>query len=575
MNVSFEFLTDEQRAALSLEDFGDPKRRLFPILTQEDVDKAPRRITILTNANEVKERIMAIALKKGFNVPADWMDEKADAVTASIGFSGSESSNDEEASTSEFALDPEAQVPTSDGEYVLRTGKIFEAGQYKDKNFEISSEELCEAIVNFQPVELDVEHMPSIFDGKLGTLQAVALAEDGKSLIGTVKFPKWLDSVLSTVEKKVSATWDRTTKMLTKLALVRNPRVKDAAIYAAFMANEFADELEGTTQTEFAEVMSELIEEHFGKKTWDGLAMMQGIHDMAARCGAICKESNDGSFTEVGFLAESEAKVMQQIHDASARGGAKCEFIKDRSGTKTSSNYSDKGENEMTLQDVKKFFSNLPDEGEEVKTEKTELSAEEVTAKIQEAAILAAKEAVSAARIEWNKEAALKAEEEAKVQAEAEATVEEETEEVEHSEEVKPSERELQLEAQLQELRSKEVERDAEKFADEEIRAERAYPAEREGIIALFKQAVIDDGNSEAKVSFKSGDTQVEGSRVEAFKGLYSLRKPHFMTYEEVEDFSANVLTTNFDNGEDYLGEAEKQAKEYAAKRRATGKASY
>jgi hypothetical protein len=43
------------------------------------------------------------------------------------------------------------------------------------------------------------------------------------------------------------------------------------------------------------------------------------------------------------------------------------------------------------------------------------------------------------------------------------------------------------------------------------------------------------------------------------------------MTYEEVEDFSANVLTTNFDNGEDYLGEAERQAKEYAAKKRRTG----
>jgi hypothetical protein len=508
MYVSFDYLTDEQRAALSPEEFGDPSRRLFPILTQEDVDKAPRRVLALSNADEVKARIIAIAQKKGFSIPEDWKTENTQVATASAGFSDENLVG--ENSIAEFALDPNAEFQTSDGEYVLRTGKIFEAGQYKDKNFEISSEELCEAIADFSPVELDVEHMPSIFDGKLGTLQAVALAEDGKSLIGTVKFPKWLDQVLSTVEKKVSATWDRTTKKLTKLALVRNPRVKDAAIYAAFMANEFSEELEGTTtKTEFAETMEKLIEEHFGKH-----------------------------------------------------------INKEGSGDTASSN---KGENTMTLEDVKKFFKNLPDEGEEAKTETTQLSAEEITAQVQEAAKLAAETAVSAARAEWEKEAALKAEEEAKAKVEAEPVVEE-VEEVEHSEEEnKPSERELQLEAELAELRSKEVDRDAEKFADEEIRAERAYPAERNAMIALFGQLSKDDSKSEAKVSFNNGDTDVEGSRVEALKALYSLRKPHFMTYEEVEDFSANVLTTNFDNGEDYLGEAERQAKEYAAKKRRTG----
>ncbi len=41
---TFSFLTVEERAALSPEDFGDPERRLFPVLTQEDVNFAPRRI---------------------------------------------------------------------------------------------------------------------------------------------------------------------------------------------------------------------------------------------------------------------------------------------------------------------------------------------------------------------------------------------------------------------------------------------------------------------------------------------------------------------------------------------------
>jgi hypothetical protein len=571
MNVSFDYLTDEQRQALSAEDFGDPRRRLFPVLTEEDVKAAPYRIIVLPNKDEVKARIIAIATKKGFNLPEEWKvtEEKVEekSATASTGFSSSEDT------FAEFELDPTAAKDTSDGEYVLRTGKIFEAGQYKDKDFEISPEELCEAIAQFKPVELDVEHMPSIFDGKLGTLQAVALAEDGKSLIGTVKFPKWLDKVLSTVEKKVSATWDRTTKRLTKLALVRNPRVKDAAIYAAFMTNEFADDLEGATETEFTQILEQLMEEHFGKKTWDGMAMMQGIHDMAARGGAICDEKNMRSFSDrADFIAASEAKVMQQIHDASTRGGAKCDFVRERSGSTASSEYDNKGEKTMTLEDVKNFFKSMPEDANEVET-KTELSAEEIAVKIKEAATLAAQDAVTAARVKWEEEAALKAEEEAKAKAGTEATTEETTE-VENSSN-EPSEREKELENEIAALRSKEVERDAEKFADEEIRAERAYPAERPAMIALFKQAFLDDNTSEAKVSFKQGETEVTASRVEAIKALYSVRKPHNLSYEEVEDFSANVLTTNFDNGEDYLGEAEQQAKAYAAKRKASGKASY
>ena len=231
----------------------------------------------------------------------------------------------------------------------------------------------------------------------------------------------------------------------------------------------------------------------------------------------------------------------------------------------------------MTLDDVKNFFKNMPEDGDG-KNGKTELSVEEVTAKIQEAAKLAAEEAVSAARTKWEEDAAAKlaADEEAKVKAEAEAAVAESEEEVvENSDAVTVSEREAFLEAELKALKEGAMATEAEKFADAEIRAERALPAERELMIALFKQASIDDGNSEVKVAFKQGETEVEANRVEALKTLYSLRKPHSLTYEEVEDFSANVLTTNFDNGEDYLGEAEKQAKAYASKRRASGKASY
>src|SRR5205085_11869415 len=58
----------------------------------------------------------------------------------------------------------------------------------------------------------------------------------GDELHGIVALPKWLDGALD--ERKVSATWDRETKTLAGLALVRNPRVSDAALMAAFAVDE-------------------------------------------------------------------------------------------------------------------------------------------------------------------------------------------------------------------------------------------------------------------------------------------------------------------------------------------------
>src|SRR5574343_1390017 len=125
--AAFNFLTIEQRAALSPEDFGDPERRLFPILTQEDVNLAPRRISFFPNADELKDRLISIALRKGFSVPDIWVERKAEEsqeATASA-FSASEVAGS--AGIAEFELDGETKKPTNDG-WVYRTGKIFEAG---------------------------------------------------------------------------------------------------------------------------------------------------------------------------------------------------------------------------------------------------------------------------------------------------------------------------------------------------------------------------------------------------------------------------------------------------------------
>lgn len=567
---TFSFLTVEERAALSPEDFGDPERRLFPVLTQEDVNLAPRRISFFPNFESMKDRLIAIATRKGFTVPDVWItktevaEEVADEATASA-FSTSTEVSD---SIAEFELDADTKKPTEDG-WVYRTGKIFEAGQYKDKKFEITPEELCEAIADFKPVDLDLEHMPTILDGKLGKLEAVALGADGWSLIGTVKLPKWLDEQLGDADRKVSATWDRVTKKLNKLALVRNPRVKDAAVMAAFMANEFSDTLEGVSEAEMSNTIETLIEKHiseFASKTWDGRSLFQSMHDMAGRSGAICVETEEkfNEAKEAGFVSAAEAKSIQQIHDTALRGGAKCSFIKERSGN-SPSYYSTEEKNNMTLEDVKNFFKGMD---EEVPVKETETSSEDKkTADLsaREEAVKASEKAIAEKLAAFEQyEEARKIEESKVAEAKAEEVVEDV---VEHSE-TAPSERELKLEAELETLRQEGIKRDAEKFADAEIKAERAFPAEKEAIVALFTQAAIDDKTNEAKIGFNNGGEAVELGRVDAFKALYAVRKPHNLTYEEVSDLNANILVATYSEDEDFIGEAEKQAKEYAEKRR-------
>ena len=199
-SVPFAFLTVEQRASLSPEDFGDPERKLFPVLTQQDIDLAPKRISFFPDYEELKERLISIALRKGFSLPEAWV---ADSTSAAHNFSDENTENvenpdsftvfSEDGETAEFELDPSTKKEDKSGDWVYRTGKIFQAGSYKDKKFELSPEEMCEAIADFKPVELDLEHIPTVLDGELGTLEAVALGADGWSLIGSVRMPKWLD----------------------------------------------------------------------------------------------------------------------------------------------------------------------------------------------------------------------------------------------------------------------------------------------------------------------------------------------------------------------------------------------
>ncbi len=129
-----------------------------------------------------------------------------------------------------FALDEPAEFS---GESVILSGKTFEAGDYPDKNFSLTEEEMDAAITAFTPVDNNLEHRRTILDGALGKLESVS--RKGKELFGKISIPKWLRDIHPD-PIKVSLEWNRATKRIIGNGLVLNPRVTDAAMMAAFSA---------------------------------------------------------------------------------------------------------------------------------------------------------------------------------------------------------------------------------------------------------------------------------------------------------------------------------------------------
>lgn len=121
---------------------------------------------------------------------------------------------------------------TNDG-HVVRSGKIFEAGDFPDKGVKFDESDLDSAVASFSPVENDLEHASTILDGKIGKLEKVW--KQGSELFGEVSIPAWLDEAIGKQPIKVSLAFDRTKKIVGN-ALVLRPRITDAAIMSAFSA---------------------------------------------------------------------------------------------------------------------------------------------------------------------------------------------------------------------------------------------------------------------------------------------------------------------------------------------------
>jgi hypothetical protein len=126
--------------------------------------------------------------------------------------------------------------PYTDGAYrIYPNSLLFRSGNYADKNFSMTTGEIATAAQDFAPVRVNLEHAPTVLQGKLGEVRAAYVdPNDPDTLRGEVAIPTWLDAQLTDEERRVSAEFDRTTKRLVGLALTPTPRVTDAALMAAF-----------------------------------------------------------------------------------------------------------------------------------------------------------------------------------------------------------------------------------------------------------------------------------------------------------------------------------------------------
>lgn len=214
----------------------------------------------------------------------------------------------------EFSLGDESPRNYVPAGFIRRMAPVlFRSGEYKDKNFSLTPDELKAAVADFKAVAIGLEHKPTVLDGKLGTFDVVKASADNKELAGEALLPEWLDKALDADGRKLSVAFNRATKRIVGVDLVRTPRISDAALLASFSSSET-----GTTKPM-----------HF---TPHGRANLQSMHDLAAQSGAMCSTPGKGGENPkkaeyAAFNAEHELEAFQHAHDVAVEHGAQCKVV--------------------------------------------------------------------------------------------------------------------------------------------------------------------------------------------------------------------------------------------------------
>lgn len=399
------------------------------------------------------------------------------------------------------------QFSSEDG-WVTRRGKIFEAGDFPDKDFVLSPEELASAARDFQGADLDVEHMPTIFSGKLGKLDRVWVGEDGHTLHGEAKLPAWVHKVIGEDPVRVSTTWTRGSKRIKGLALVLNPRISDAQLTAAF------NEAEANQGREAEPVV------HIGSNETRRSKIMSGINQSGLA----------QFFAGLGALMGLPASEQQEAVAAATRNAP--------SGASATGAEGQQGGSVVegaTLEAASGFSSPLVivNNGQPATSDRAPQVGVVPSASFS-----------------------------AQTPPPATSEVVEET----------PREKQLreqleEVQKQMAALAEERLDSRAAQFAEDLIRDSRALPAERETLVAAFKRASLDDAASPAEVTFSRDGSEVKGSRVDSLEALFKARPRHTLAQEEVGTGDVAPLANKMetmapstdDDGEPVMDEARKK----------------
>lgn len=456
-------LTKKQRDALPASAFGDPERRLFPVVDCSDVSDAASLIGKAKNPDKVKARIITLAKSKGCTIPAAWEEDPKMSVT--------------------FAMDNGGR--RVDGDWaVYPNALLFQAGEYSDKHYSMSPEEMWAACEQFDvPVTGNIEHS-DFLKGRACEVRSIRLDDaDSFTLRGEVAVPLWLDSQLDDRERKLSCEWDRSTKTLSGIGLVVHPRVEDAALVSAYSA--FAATRHDTPQ---------------------GQMVMQELHDSSARGGAVCSKGN------ANMASAHESSAIQKIHDMTTEHGAGCSSMSgqrsgpfpmfgvdapaDSSTTASTATTSLKEGRTMSWKDrLLAAISGMPDEEG---AETVPVAPAPVAAVVPHSATPDPRDA-EMARMRQERDAA---------------------------------------QAETHRIRSESITREAASFADRMLTEARAFPAEREAIITAHQQAALDDV-AFGVVTFGQGQTT---TRVARFEATVTARPAHQLTAESLSPALMKVL---------------------------------
>lgn len=247
-----------------------------------------------------------------------------------------------------------ADDAVEDGEDMVLTGRLFQAGEYPDVAFAMTPAELYQTIQGFlEPVPFDLEHKPLFLagtdlTGMFGQVEAVWADDDW--MMARARKPRWLHQIMP--ETQVSATFSREDKSLIGAAWTATPRVNGAELVAAF-AKSLPDGVSDDTGA-FQLFIPNSTFAGTRHDTPSGQMVMQRIHNAAVSGGAVCKR--------VGMASRHESQVIQQVHDLAVSHGASCET----SGSMPAmySNDKPKGRTTMGLKDL--FSGMARDKGGEL-----------------------------------------------------------------------------------------------------------------------------------------------------------------------------------------------------------------